>query len=67
LIGYDAPSLSRFRVACRISPVCNPAGFKVNVAAPLDPGTEVPSSVADIPVRIEVTGPIKKRQKAKRS
>jgi hypothetical protein len=54
-------------VAIGITRVGGVYGFKVNVAAPLDPGTEVPSSVVDIPVRIEVTGPIKKRQKAKRS
>jgi ribosomal protein S19E (S16A) len=53
-------------VAIGITRVGGVYGFKVNVAAPPDPATQVPSRVADIPVRLEVTGPIKKRPKAKR-
>lgn len=53
-------------VAIGITRVGDAYGIKVNLVSAPDRTIELPSTVNGIPVRIEVTGPIKKRIQRKR-
>jgi hypothetical protein len=35
--------------------------LKVNLSEPVEPGTELPTDIDGVPVRVEVTGPIRTR------
>ena len=36
-------------------------GLKVNLSEPVEPGTELPTDIDGVPVRVEVTGTIRTR------
>ena len=53
------------KVAIGITRIGDDYGLKVNLASAPSPNIEIPSVVAGVPIRIEVTGPISKRPRTR--
>ncbi len=61
-----AAALRRFKdlgkvVGVGITRVGGEYAVKVNLSEPLGPGVEIPSEIDGVPIRVELTGPIRPR------